>query len=131
MIKENEKQSVFLRILGIVAILFGIMTLKSGGATLFIDGATREASGNFVPFVVWSNFLMGFAYISAGIGIWLNKNWTKSLTISIVSITVLTFIVFGVHILMDGIFELKTVKVMTFRSLFWIFALIFILRTKR
>ena len=130
MIQYNNKQSVFLRILGVVAILFGIMTLKSGGATLFIDSATREVSGNFIPFVVWSNFLMGFAYIIAGIGIWLNQNWTKVLTIGIVTITLLTFFVFGIYILMDGVFEIKTVKVMTFRSLFWIFVLL-MMRTKK
>ena len=103
---QNTNQSVFLRIVGIVAIL------------------SREASGNYVPFVVWSNFFMGFAYILAGIGIWLNKAWTKSLTIGIVAITVLTFLIFGLHILMEGVFELKTVKVMTIRSLFWIFVLL-------
>ncbi len=131
MSQNNNKQSVILRIVGIIAILFGIMTLKSGGATLFIDGATREDSGNYVPFVVWSNFLMGFAYISAGIGIWLNKNWTKTITICIVSITLLTFLIFGIHILTDGVFEIKTVKVMIMRSLFWVITLIIIFRTKR
>ncbi len=131
MIQNNNNQSVLLRVLGIAAILFGIMTLKSGGATLFIDGATREASGNFVPFVVWSNFLMGFTYIIAGIGIWLNQNWTKVLTIGIVTVTVLTFIVFGIHIWMDGVFEIKTVKVMTIRSLFWIFVSLSIMRTTK
>jgi len=131
MIKKNTKQSVLLRIVGIVAILLGIMSLKSGGATLFIDGATREASGNFVPFVVWSNFLMGFVYILTGLGIWLNKNWTKVLIIFIVSITFLTFFDFSIHISMGGVFENKTVKVMTIRSLFWIFALILIIRSKK
>ena len=131
MIQDNIKQSVFLRAVGVVSILFGIATLKSGGGTLFIDGVTREASGNFVPFVVWSNFLMGFAYIFAGFGIWLNRNWTKVLTISIVTLTILTFLAFGIHILMDGFYEMKTVKVMTVRSLFWIFITLLILRTTK
>ena len=74
---------------------------------------------------------MGFTYIIAGIGIWLNQNWTKVLTIGIVTVTVLTFIVFGIHIWMDGVFEIKTVKVMTIRSLFWIFVSLSIMRTTK
>ncbi len=33
--------------------------------------AARVAAGNFVPFVVWFNFLAGFVYVAAGVELWL------------------------------------------------------------
>jgi hypothetical protein len=36
---------------------------------LFGTEATRAAAGNAVPFVLWFNFLAGFAYILAGLGL--------------------------------------------------------------
>jgi hypothetical protein len=46
-----------------VAIQFGLMTIKEGGAVLLGNEAAVAAAGNYVPFVLWFNFLSGFAYI--------------------------------------------------------------------
>ena len=59
----------WVRAAGVLGALFGLMTLREGGAVLFFDGAARAAAGNFVPFVLWFNFLAGFAYLAAGIGL--------------------------------------------------------------
>ncbi len=53
--------------LSIVAVLFGLMTLKGGGGVLFGDEAARIAAGKYVPLLLWFNFLSGFVYIAAGI----------------------------------------------------------------
>jgi len=60
----------WVRAVGIFGALFGLLTIKEGGAVLFVDGAGRAAAGNFVPFVLWFNFLAGFVYVVAGIGLW-------------------------------------------------------------
>ena len=46
-------------IAGVAAIAFGLLTLISGGSALFglVD------MGAVVPFVLWFNFLAGFAYV--------------------------------------------------------------------
>jgi uncharacterized membrane protein len=109
-----------LKVLAIIAILFGLLTLKSGGAVLFFDGSARAAAGNYVPFVLWSNFILGFFYIIAGIGIWLHKRWATWLAIIISIMTLLVFAAFGYHISNGGLFENRTFKAMILRSAVWV-----------
>ena len=49
-----------------VAVVFGLATVISGGRALF-GGADM---GAVVPVVLWFNFMTGFAYLLAGIGLW-------------------------------------------------------------
>ncbi len=107
------------RIIASIAIAWGIITLKAGGTTLFIPEA-RAAAGDIVLFVLWINFLLGFAYITAGIGIFLKKPWAKTLSIAIAGITIVTYAAFGVNVALGGIYKIKTVKAMTVRSLGWV-----------
>lgn len=112
---------------GIFAGLFGFLTLKSGGEVLFIDGAGRQAAGNYVPFVVWFNFLAGFAYIAGGAGLAMWRAWAAPLATATALLTVVTFTAFGFHILMDGAYEDRTIGAMALRSLVWV-AIAFVLR---
>jgi hypothetical protein len=66
-----------------IAVVFGLLTLKSGGSVLFIDGTDRLAAGNYVPFVLWFNFLAGFFYLIAGAGLWMQQHWALRLSIII------------------------------------------------
>ncbi len=81
--------------------------------------AARQSAGNYVPFVVWFNFLAGFAYVAAGFGIGKSAPWAGPLSIAIAGATLMVFIAFGVTILMGGSYELRTVIAMTFRFGFW------------
>jgi len=104
----------------IVALLFGAATIKSGGSVLFIDGPDRVAAGDYVPFVLWFNFLAGFFYIAAGIGIFMWKSCVAKLAALIASLSIAVFIALGVHILMGGAFEMRTVYAMTLRCFVWL-----------
>ena len=106
--------------LAVFAAIFGFLTLKSGGEVLFIDGAGRARAGHFVPFVLWFNFLAGFAYVAAAVGIYLQRSWATPLAFGIAVLTLVVFAAFGVHILMDGEYEIRTVGAMTLRSVVWI-----------
>ena len=106
--------------LGIVAILFGIVTVIVGGKTLFGGAEERAAAGHFVPFVLWFNFVAGFAYIVAGIGLLLWKRWAAPTSAIIALATVLVFMAFGAHILSGGAFEVRTVGAMIIRSAVWL-----------
>lgn len=103
----------------IIAILFGLLTIKSGGEVLFIDGAGREAAGNYAPYVLWFNFLMGFVYIIAGIGLGLQKRWAIWLSIFIAVATLIIFAIFGINIFLGGLFEKRTIGAMVLRSSVW------------
>ncbi len=103
----------------ILAALFGLLTLKEGGTVLFGSAAARAAAGHYVPFVLWFNFLAGFAYVAAGAGLWLHRRWAAWLAFAIVGATAVVFAAFGVHILFGGAFELRTVIAMSARTLIW------------
>lgn len=109
-----------LRIAAIVAVAFGVLTVVSGGAALFGGPEARAAVGDAVPFVLWFNFLAGFAYIAAGVGLWLHRRWAARLALVIALATLAVFAAFGVHVALGGAFEPRTVGAMTLRSLVWL-----------
>lgn len=104
----------------LLGIGFGLLTIREGGAVLFIDGAERQAAGDYVPFVLWFNFLAGFAYVIAGIGLWLRARWAVWLAIAIAAATALVFLAFGVHVLTGGAWETRTLVAMTLRTFVWV-----------
>lgn len=105
--------------ISLLAVLFGLMTIKEGGAVLFGDEAARAAAGNYVPFVLWFNFVSGFAYVFAGIGLWLQQRWAIWLAIAIAAAIVLVFAAFGVHVYSGGAYAQRTVIAMSLRTLIW------------
>jgi len=108
----------FVRATAIVAIVLGVATIRAGGSVLFGDGA--QTAGNVVGFVLWFNFLAGFAYVVAGAGLWLRRHWSARLAFAIAAGTVLVFGAFGIHVAAGGAFEARTAWAMTLRSVVWI-----------
>jgi len=105
--------------MALVAVLFGMMTIKSGGQVLSGNEAAVEAAGHYVPFVLWFNFTAGFVYLIAGVGIAMRKPWAAVLAMLIAASTLLVFAAFGLHIFADGAYETRTVAAMTLRSTVW------------
>jgi hypothetical protein len=116
-IKSNR--SIEIWIVTIVAIIFGLLTIKSGGSVLFIDGIDRENAGNYVPFVLWFNFTAGFLYILSGAGLFMEKSWAAWLSIFIATATIITFSALGLFILNDGLYETRTIGAMSLRTIVW------------
>jgi hypothetical protein len=112
------KHPRWLEALALFAVLFGLLTLVSGGTVLF-DAAARQAAGNYVPFVLWFNFLAGFTYIAAGMGLWFRQRWAAGLSFLIAGATLVVFIIFGGYILSGGSYELRTLGAMSLRTVVW------------
>jgi hypothetical protein len=117
--ETQVKRPRWIPVVAVVAVLFGLLTLKSGGLTLFVDGPDRAAAGNYVPFVLWFNFLAGFVYIIAGFGLFLWRKWAISLAMTLFVATLVVFIGLGAHIWFGGLYELRTVKAMILRTSVW------------
>ncbi len=103
-----------------VAVAFGVVTVVVGGRTLFGEPSARAAAGNIVPFVLWFNFIAGFAYVIAGAGLLAWRRWAARLSSAIAATTVMVFAAFGLHVLTGGAFEMRTVGAMAVRSLVWV-----------
>jgi len=123
---STQKRSIATWLTGGFAIVFGLLTLKSGGAVIFIDGPARVAAGNYLPFVVWFNFLAGFAYILAGIGILLNSTWARPLALLILVATLIAFAILGITIINGGAYESRTIAAMSLRSVVWALISVFV-----
>jgi len=111
---------VFNRLVAGFALVFGVLTIVSGGRVLFGDPEAQAAAGNAVHFVLWFNFLSGFAYVAAAVGILLLKRWARYLAIALAITIVAVFALFGWHVLSGGAYEMRTVGAMTLRSAVWI-----------
>lgn len=116
---RSQQRSALTGVISLIAVGFGLLTIKEGGTILFGDEAARATAGNYVPFVLWFNFVAGFAYVVAGIGLWLQKRWSVWLATSLAAATALTFAALGMHVLFDGLYEKRTVIAMSMRTLVW------------
>jgi hypothetical protein len=110
----------WLAVAAVVAIVFGLATIKEGGTVLFGGEAARRAAGAYVPFVLWFNFLAGFAYVAAGVGLWLRRRWGTALAFIIAAATVVTYFAFGLHVASGGAYEMRTVVAMAVRTAVWL-----------
>lgn len=117
------------RIIAGSAALFGVLTVVSGGSALFGGSTVQAALGNTVPFVLWFNFLSGFAYVLAALGIARRKAWGDSLATALAVAIVLVFALFGWHVIRGGAFEMRTAAAMTLRAAVWIGIAIYLRRS--
>ena len=104
---------------------FGLLTLFLSTSVIFDLFGIRAKEGNYVLFIVWSNFISSILYLFAAYGLVKNKKWsTKLLAISSI-ILIVAFIVLQFYISSGGIYEKKTVGAMIFRiSVTLVFAII-------
>jgi hypothetical protein len=106
--------------ISLVAVAFGLLTIKQGGTVLFGGESARVAAGAYVPFVLAFNFGAGFAYVLAGAGLWLQRRWALWLAIAIALTTGIVFAAFGAHVYFGGAYKQVTVYAMTLRTALWL-----------
>ena len=108
------------RTVAVIAALFGVATVISGGRALFGGIEAREAVGNAVHFVLWFNFLAGFAYLAASLALWKGHHAAAPLAWAIGLATLVVFALFGFAVWSGVAYETRTVGAMTLRTLFWL-----------
>lgn len=107
------------RVLGAIGVIFGLLTIVAGGSVVLDLGTARADHGAYVPFVVWFNFLTGFAYVAAGAGLAGTRAWAAPLAAAIAATTALAGLALGVHVAMGGAYERETVVAMLVRFALW------------
>jgi hypothetical protein len=114
------RRDPWLIVAAVVAIVFGLATIRAGGRVVFGVPDAVVAAGNYVPFVLWFTFVAGFFYVLAGVGFWLRRRWAFALAVAIAAATVAVFAAFGIHVATGGAWEARTMAAMTLRSVVWI-----------
>ena len=61
----DNRSVVFNRLVAGFALVFGVLTIVSGGRVLFGGPEAQAAAGNAVHFVLWFNFLSGLSSLTA------------------------------------------------------------------
>lgn len=77
----------------------------------------RAVEGNYVLFIVYANFICAFLYLFASYCFFTNKKTASSILIVASLILIVAFAAFFMHIQDGGVYEMKTVKAMIFRTL--------------
>ncbi len=119
LLPSGRRRGVLLVTASLVAILFGLATIRAGGLVLLGDEAARQAAGRYVGFVLWFNFIAGFFYVIAGAGLWVGRRWAAWLAVAIAASTLLVFAAFGLYMASGGGWETRTVAAMILRSTIW------------
>ena len=102
-------------ILLIILIVFGAVTVFMSSSVLFDWFGIRAKEGNYVPGIVWANFVCGILYLVAAYRIIRHQIWARfPLTIALL-ILILAYIGLFIHINNGGLYETKTVGAMAFR----------------
>ena len=97
--------------------LLGLVSLFMT-TSIFLDlFGIRAKEGNYVDFIVGANLICSFIYLISAYGLATQKVWTTKLLSLAVAILIIAFLGLGVHISNGGIYETKTVKAMSFRTI--------------
>ncbi|OFZ97812.1 MAG: hypothetical protein A3H35_21630 [Betaproteobacteria bacterium RIFCSPLOWO2_02_FULL_62_17] len=115
----GAKRPLWILVAGLVAIGFGLLTIKSGADVLFGSEEARRAAGNYLPSLVWFNLLAGFAYVAAGVGLLFQRRWAAWLALGIAIATLAAFGALGVHLSGGGAYEMRTLAAMLLRTSLW------------
>ncbi|MFN4192269.1 MAG: hypothetical protein ACK4FR_04950 [Tabrizicola sp.] len=110
-----------------VAVVFGLLTILSGGRALF-GGADM---GAVVPHVLRFNFAAGFAYVLAGVGLWYQKGWAAGLSVAIALATAAVFADFLWQVRAGTAYEARTMGAMAIRLAVWTIISIVAIRSGR
>jgi len=108
-------KSIILKASAVIITLFALITLFMSTSVIFDLFGIREKEGNYVLFVVISNFIAGFLYLFAAYALFTEKKWATKLLLITTAILVVSFVSLLIHANTGGIYEQKTIKAMLSR----------------
>lgn len=106
---------IILKSATVIITLFALITLFMSTSVIFDLFGIRAKEGNYVLFVVVSNFIAGFLYLFSAYGLFTEKVWATKLLLITTTILIVSFIGLLIHANTGGIYEQKTIKAMLSR----------------
>lgn len=104
------------QLMALLLAAFALLTLFLSGSVIFDLFGIRAQEGNYVPFVVWANFLCSLLYLGAAYGLLQKARWAVRLLLAAAGLLLLAFIGLLVHINAGGLYETKTLFALLFRA---------------
>ncbi len=95
---------------------FGFLTLFLSSSVIFDWFGIRAKEGNYVLFIVVTNFICSLMYLPAAYGLITKMKWTPKLLGAAILLLIVAFIGLQFHINAGGLYETKTVYAMMFRT---------------
>ena len=125
-------KKIFPFILVAVLTAFALLTLFLTSSVIFDWFGIRAKEGNYVPFVVWANFICGLLYVAAAYGLLKRKRWSYQVLGLSAAILIAALAGLLIHINKGGIYETKTIWALFFRiGVTSVIALLAFLRIKK
>lgn len=97
--------------------LLGFVSLFMTTSVIFDLFGIRAVEGNYVLLVVYANFICAFLYLFASYCFFTNKKTASPILIIASIILIIAFAALMMHIQDGGVYEMKTVSAMIFRTL--------------
>lgn len=111
-------------VLCLFLLLLGFASVFMTTSIVFDLFGIRAMEGNYVLFIVYANMICGFLYLYSAYAIWnMQKSAVWALGIAVL-ILIFSFIWFGLYIREGGVYEMQTVKGMSFRTIITLIMLI-------
>lgn len=110
-----KKNKILLYAISLVLIAFAGSTLFMSSSVIFDWFGIREKEGDYVPFIVWTNFIAGFLYLIVAYGFLTTKRWTFWILAGTILLLMLALIFLLLYINRGGVYEMKTLGAMGFR----------------
>ncbi|MFZ4798183.1 MAG: hypothetical protein ACOYMA_11865, partial [Bacteroidia bacterium] len=121
----KKMKNYILKTTAVIVTIFALITIFMSTSVIFDLFQIREKEGNYVMFVVVTNFIVGFTYLFSAYGLFTEKIWTTKVLVASAIILLIGFIGLLIHAYSGGIYETKTISAMIFRvSLTFIFTII-------
>lgn len=98
--------------------VFGLVTLFLTTSIILDLFRIRAMEGNYVPFIIWANFISSMLYLISAYGFVQRKRWTFKLLGSSAIILIVAYAGLFLHINFGGLYEVKTIGAMAFRISF-------------
>jgi hypothetical protein len=121
MMQQNKE-----RIVSVLAIILGLLSIKEGGSVLL--GISAKAYP-VLPWLVWYNVVLGFVAVTVGIGIWIQQNWGARHAITILTLHGFVFMILIILLAFKETVAINSILAMLFRTTVWL-TIVLLLRRK-
>ena len=107
--------NIIMKVSAVLVGILGVVSLFMTASIIFDLFEIREKEGNYVPFIVYANFVCSFLYLYCCYGFFTKNKCTTTCLFIAVGILIVAYIALIIYIQVGGVFEMKTVKAMLAR----------------